>query len=91
MLNTKNDADSTQPTFKTLSETQIEQMIAEMVQTDLELFDAQSLLEVKLADGRRQNAKQSSADDAELQARIKEEFNKDPDVQALNQRDRRET
>ena len=56
MLNTKNEADSNQPTFKTLSEPQIEQMISEMVQTDLELSDAQSMLEVKLAASRRQTS-----------------------------------
>ena len=46
-LNTTNDADVTQPTFKTVSENHVEKMMAEMAQTDLQLIEAQSMLEVK--------------------------------------------
>ena len=87
MLNTstKNETDSNQPTVKTLSANQIEQMIHEIVRNDLELSDAQSLLEVKLAadETNQQATEQLSPDDQELEARIREEFNKAPDVQAL--------
>ena len=42
MLNTKTETDPTQPTFKVLPEAQIQQIVSEMVKTDLELFDAKA-------------------------------------------------
>lgn len=80
-IDTKNMPDSSQLTFKTLSAPQTEQMISEIVRNDLELSDAQSLLEVKLAADKAN--KQSPLDEQKLETRIKEEFNKDPEVQAL--------
>jgi uncharacterized protein involved in exopolysaccharide biosynthesis len=78
--------DPSQQTFKTLSESHIEQMITEMLRTDLEFFEAQSMLDIKLAAlqaNQREDEQPPQVDDKELKARIEEEFNKDPDVQAV--------
>jgi polysaccharide biosynthesis transport protein len=86
-LNTKTDADVAQPTFKTVSENRVEKMMDEMAQTDLQLIEAQSMLEVKQAyKAMREADQQSTQQDSEQQlARIKEEFKKDPEVLALKQ------
>jgi polysaccharide biosynthesis transport protein len=86
MLNTKTDADSTQPTFRTLSESHVEQMMAEMLRTELELLEAQSMLDTKIAanqPNQLETEQQPQVDEKELSARIEEQFHKDPDVQAL--------
>jgi succinoglycan biosynthesis transport protein ExoP len=85
MLNTKNEGDSSQATFKRLSEGQIQQLISQMVTTDLELFEAQSRLSVKVAANQPGTAEndERGEDAPDLEARIAAEFHEDPDVQAL--------
>ena len=85
MLNSKKeDSDSPQPTFKTVHQSQIEKLMNEMVETDLELFNAQSMLEVKQQSlSQADQEDDPSTRDKDLLARITEEFKKDAEVQAL--------
>jgi beta-lactamase regulating signal transducer with metallopeptidase domain len=86
-LNTnKTGADVPQPTFKTISENRVEKMMDEMAQTDLELIEAQSILEVKrdVYQASLEASKQAMQQGDEQQlAHVREEFNKDPEVLAL--------
>ena len=68
-----------------LKQRQIEKLMDAMVATDLELFEAQSMLEVKqqlLSQAERGEDEQSPREKV-LLARITEEFKKDGEVQAL--------
>ena len=49
LFNSKSESDPTEPTFKTLPENHLQRMISETYQTDLELFEAKSMLEAKEA------------------------------------------
>ena len=86
LLNSKSESDPAQPTFKSLPEDHLQRMISETYQTDLEIFEAQSLLEAKQA------ANQATQEAAEHQgreskrdlvARIEAEFLKEPAVAEL--------
>ena len=87
LLNTKDESDPAQPTFKSLSEDHVHRMMAEMVQTDLELIEAQAMLDAK------QDAKKASqeeiaqvmekVDEEQILEQITEEFQKDPEVVTL--------
>jgi capsular exopolysaccharide synthesis family protein len=86
--NVANDGNVTQPTFKNVSENQVQQMMSEIGQTDLQLIEATSTLDVKREAFKgkpedRPGVAQSS--EGELLGRIQEEFKKDPDVLALKQ------
>jgi succinoglycan biosynthesis transport protein ExoP len=87
LLNPKHDADSAQPTFKSLPEDHLQRMISETYATELELYDAQSLLDAKLAANQAtQDANEEQRGhemDEALVARIQDEFRKDPEVAAL--------
>jgi beta-lactamase regulating signal transducer with metallopeptidase domain len=69
----KHEGHGVQPTFKVVSKDPIQKMLAEMDETDLELVEAMSMLDVK-----RDASKQRTI-------RIEEEFKRDPDVQAFMQ------
>jgi polysaccharide biosynthesis transport protein len=81
-----NDGSAIQPTFNTLSEDHVQKMMAEMVQTDLTLIEAQSMLDVK-RDGYKarleENQQPRQQVDPQQLARIREEFGKDAEVVAL--------
>ena len=83
-----NDGNGVQPTFKIVSEDHVQKMMAEMDETELELIEAMSTLEVKrdAYKARQQEIQEPMpATDAQQQARIEEEFKRDPDVLALMQ------
>ena len=84
-ISSKSDADGSQPTLKKVTENQLQQMISEMVRTDLELFEVQSKLEVRLggADANGTDGDKANIDEEQLQERIQAEFSKDPEVQEL--------
>ena len=80
----KNDDDPTQtvqPTFKHITEDQYQRTVAALFQTDLELVETQSMLDVLTKNDLADNAP-PPPDDEDLEARIKEEFQKDPAVVA---------
>ena len=85
---TKNDDDTTKPTFTNVTIEQGQIMIAEMMKTDLALLEAQATLKATLEavdqaneeDKGLQEPKQSE----EQKHRIEEEFRKDPEVIALS-------
>jgi len=86
----KNDNDQTlQPTFSSLTEEQLQRTLSEMFKTQLDLIEAQSMLDVlekqQAEDQANQehNAHQLQQIDEKLKARIEEEFQKDPTVVAL--------
>jgi capsular exopolysaccharide synthesis family protein len=87
-LNTpKDDADPTQPAFKTLSEDLVHRTMGEMIQTDLALIEAQATLDAK-RDAKKASQEENEeqlqrADEGQLRARIVEEFQKSPDVVTL--------
>ena len=84
-----NDGNAVQPTFKVVSEDHVQKMMAELDETDLELIEAMSTLEVKREayKARQQEIQQpTQPTDKQQQARIEEEFKKDPDVIALHTR-----
>lgn len=83
-----NDGNPIQPTFKVVSEDHVQKMMAELDETELELIEAMSTLEVKREAYRvrQQEINQpTQPTDREQQARVEEEFKKDPDVLALMQ------
>ena len=85
-VHANNDGSAIQPTFNTLSEDHVQKMMAGMVQTDLALIEAQSMLDVKRdAYKARQEENQQPRQqvDAQQLARIREEFGKDAEVVAL--------
>ena len=88
MLNADNeDGNGPQPRFKIVPENHVQKMMAEMAETELELIEAMSMLEVKTVaynKARQQEGEQSEADAPQL-ARVREEFSRDPDVLALKQ------
>jgi polysaccharide biosynthesis transport protein len=83
ILNNDKNADGPQSTFKKVSENQIQQMMAEMVKNDLELYKLRSKLEVLNAPNEARSEEDEQASETGLEARIQEEFFKEPDVQAL--------
>jgi capsular exopolysaccharide synthesis family protein len=88
---TKDESDPAQPTFKTLSEDLVHRAQVDMVQTDLELIEAQSTLEAKrdalkaIQEEDLQKAQQQRPGEDQLLAQITEEFQKDPEVISLVQ------
>jgi succinoglycan biosynthesis transport protein ExoP len=81
----KND-DSAQPPFKNLGESLYQKTMAEMLNTDLTLIEAESqllVLEQELKASHGENEEQGSAADAEFTALIEAEFMKDPEVVGL--------
>jgi succinoglycan biosynthesis transport protein ExoP len=86
-LNINNDDDSvTQPTFKKVSEDYVQNMMAQMVRTDLDIIEAQSMLDVKREGfkARQEDGQQRlQRGDAQQRARIEEEFSNDAEVVAL--------
>jgi polysaccharide biosynthesis transport protein len=87
-IGTKSGDETTQPTFSKLAENHVQTMIQAMVRTDLELVEARANLDaVESAlkaqeEGREDLAKQI---EGELEPRIREEFQKDPEVASLIQ------
>ena len=82
-----NDGNPSQPTFKVVSEDHVQKMMAELDETDFELIEAMSTLEVKREayKVRQQEIQQPThSTDRQQQARVEEEFKKDPDVLASN-------
>ena len=88
-LNSSNaDASAVQPVFKTMSEAHVQKMMDEIDHNELELIEATAMLDVRREAYKakhEENRQSSQANDGELQARIREEFKKDPDVLALKQ------
>jgi succinoglycan biosynthesis transport protein ExoP len=87
-VNANNDGNAIEPTIKTYSENHVQQMMAGMVKTDLDLIEAQSMLDVKrevYKASQEESQQPRQAVDAQLRARIDEVFKKDPDVVALKQ------
>jgi serine/threonine protein kinase len=85
-LNIKNEGDATQPTFKSPPEDHLQRLITETYQTELELFDANALLEAKLDANRASqgaNEQRGGESDRDLLARIQTEFRNDPEVAGL--------
>jgi len=82
----KNNDDSTQPTFKNFGRDHYQRTIAELMNTELELIEAESNLEVMeqaLQKSKEENGEQGLPTDEELGAQIEAEFKKDPEVVAL--------
>jgi succinoglycan biosynthesis transport protein ExoP len=81
----KDDGSTTQPTFKSYSEGHADKMMNELNQTDLQLIEAESLLDVKSnAYKLRQDlSREQNQDDGQRLALIEEQFRKDPEVVAL--------
>ena len=86
-LNAANpDGSAVQPAFKTVPETHVQQMMAEIDRNELELIEAMSMLDVKreaYKAKREESQRPSQENDGLLLARIKDEFRKDPDVMAF--------
>jgi succinoglycan biosynthesis transport protein ExoP len=87
LLNTKDESDPAQPTFKSLSEDQFHRMMAEMVQTDLQLIEAQAMLDAK-EDAKKASQEEiaqmiEKVDEEQILEQITEEFQKDPEVVTL--------
>jgi capsular exopolysaccharide synthesis family protein len=85
MLNSSTEeTDPAKPTFKKSSADHVQRMMAEMHHTDLSLLEARAQLEVKLANAMQQEEKnQTQQGGDQLNEKIEEEFNKDPEVVAL--------
>jgi polysaccharide biosynthesis transport protein len=83
MLNVKNDTDSIQPAFKTVSEDLLHTTMHDMVQTDLALIETEANLEVRNAANQLEREQQSQQVDTHLEERIQEEFQTDPQVVAI--------
>ena len=86
LLNTKGDADSDQLTFKSLPEDHLQKMISDTYGTDLELLEAKSLLEAKIAANQASQEASDQEDqrnDGARLVRIQDEFRKDPEVAGL--------
>jgi capsular exopolysaccharide synthesis family protein len=82
----KKEQDLAQPTVSKLTEGQYNHVIAELFQTDIDLIGAEALLEAKrdASKSTEEEIEQRSQElDKQLEARIQEEFLKDPDVVAL--------
>jgi capsular exopolysaccharide synthesis family protein len=83
----KNDSDTTQPTFSTVTEEHVQRLVDQIVKTDLELIEAQATLDARQSASlasQEENAQQSQpASDANLEDHIAEEFRKDPAVVAV--------
>jgi len=80
------EGDRAQPAMSKLPEEHIQRLAREAVKTDLELIEAEARFEVREAADRAsaaEKAQQSLQDDVELEARIAEEFQKDPAVDDL--------
>ena len=88
-LNANNDdINGLQPSFKIVSEDHVHKLIAQLDETDLELIEAMSTLEVKRdAHKATQQRTEQPAEQTDRQklARVKEEFTRDPEVVALKQ------
>ena len=83
MLNNKNDTDSIQPAFKTVSEDMLHRTMHDMVQTDLALIETEANLEVRKDANQQEREQRLQQGDTQLEERIQEEFQKDPEVVAL--------
>ncbi len=78
-LNTKNDADASQPALRKVTESVLQQIMGEMVRSDLEYHDATSHLEATRVVRERNLNKLSD----ELETRVAAEFEKGPRATAL--------
>ena len=82
----KHEGDAAQPIFTEVSESYVQQMIQEMVKTDLELAETEAALKVleekKAAKQANEQANEEAPveDDEQLEILIREEFGKDPEV-----------
>ena len=82
------DTNALQPSFKTASEDHLHKVIAQLDETDLELIETMSTLEVKrdahklIQQATEQPLQQT---DAQKLALVREEFTRDPEVVALKQ------
>lgn len=82
----KNEDDPPQPTVSTLTEGHYERVLHEVLKTDFELIEAKSLLEAMRETSKstdEENERRSHSIDKQLEARVREEFLKDPEVVAL--------
>jgi polysaccharide biosynthesis transport protein len=83
-LNANNDdGNGVQPTFTTTSEDHVQNMMAQIDATELELIEAMSMLEVKsnaYKAKQQQIQEPTQSTDRQQQALVEEEFKKDPDV-----------
>ena len=82
-MTNNNDGNAVQPTFKVVSEDHVQKMMAEMDQTELELIEAMSMLEVKrdACKARLQEIQEpTQSTDGQQRVRVEEEFKRDPDV-----------
>jgi len=83
MLNVNNDTDSIQPAFKTVSEDLLHRTMHDMVQTDLALIETEANLDVRKTANQLEREQKSQQVDTQLEERIQEEFQKDPEVLKL--------
>jgi polysaccharide biosynthesis transport protein len=88
-LSANHDGNTDQPTFNKVSENHIQNMMAEMVRTDLEIIEAQSVLDVaeEAYRTRQEESQQQPVRQIDTQklATIREVFKKDAEVLALTQ------
>ena len=82
---TATDDGGTTPTFSRLADQHVQAMISDMVKTDIELLEAQASLDIqeKRAAALAEAHSQPKQDDSQLEAEIRDEFQKDPAVIAL--------
>jgi polysaccharide biosynthesis transport protein len=85
----KHEGDAVQPIFRDVDESHVQQMVQEMVKTNLELAEAEAALKVseekQAANQANEQANEQASveDDEQLEILIREEFGKDPEVGAL--------
>jgi polysaccharide biosynthesis transport protein len=87
-LNSNNDGTTDQPTFNKVTEDHVQNMMAGIVRTELQIIEARSILDVKTARYKatqEDNQQRRQQGDAQQRAQIEEEFKKDTDVIALMQ------
>jgi polysaccharide biosynthesis transport protein len=78
-----------QPAFPAMTKSQYENMLAQITRVENELIEAQAMLDTLERNAKkraieRANIERSGKVDAQLDERIEEEFNNDPDVVALS-------
>jgi succinoglycan biosynthesis transport protein ExoP len=83
------DRDQVQPAFSEITESQYDNTLAQVTRVENELVEAQALLKTLEENAEKRaieqaNAERSGKVDEQLEERIEEEFNKDPDVVALS-------
>jgi capsular exopolysaccharide synthesis family protein len=86
LSNSKNADDPAQPTVNQLTEGQFARVVDEIVKTDFDLIALDSIIEARRAASKtaeEEQEQQAQATDKQIEARIREEFLKDPDVAEL--------